>query len=100
MPESAAIIHIESTPGICSVLILGGVTLITVRQIVTWHDRMGLSADEIAVQYGLSIADVYAALTYYFDHQADVDRMADEADAIVEQLKSQVPSRLDSKRAE
>ena len=32
--------------------------------VVIWHERMGLSADEIASNYGLSLADVYAALTY------------------------------------
>lgn len=100
MPESTAIIHIESTPGICGGQPRVAGHRITVRQIVTWHDRMGLSADEIAVQYGLSVADVYAALTYYFDHQADVDQMADEADAIVERLKSQVPSKVTTNRAE
>jgi len=35
---------------------------ITVQNIVTWHERMGRSADEIAADYDLSLADVYAAL--------------------------------------
>ena len=37
---------------------------ITVQNVVIWHERMGLSADEIASNYGLSLADVYAALAY------------------------------------
>lgn len=37
---------------------------ITVQDIVVWHERLGVSADEIASEYGLSLADVYAALAY------------------------------------
>jgi uncharacterized protein (DUF433 family) len=33
-----------------------------VQNVVIWHERMGLCADEIATEYGLSLADVYAAL--------------------------------------
>jgi len=34
---------------------------------VIGHERLGLSADEIAGEYGLSLGDVYAALAYYYD---------------------------------
>ncbi len=34
---------------------------ITVQNIVIWHEFMGHSADEIATEYDLSLADVYAA---------------------------------------
>ena len=57
--------HIEITPGIC-----GGKPRITghrirVEDIVIWHKRLGLSPDEIISQYpSLSLADVYAALSY------------------------------------
>ena len=45
---------------------------ITVQHIVIWHERMGLSADEIASNHGLSLADVYATLTYYYDHRQEI----------------------------
>ena len=41
---------------------------ITVQNTVIWHERMGLSADEIATEYGLSLADVYAALYFKTSH--------------------------------
>jgi uncharacterized protein (DUF433 family) len=47
---------------------------ITVQDVVVWHERLGLSADEIASEYGLSLADVYAALAYYYDHREEIDR--------------------------
>ena len=36
---------------------------ITVEDVAIWHDRLGRSADEIAAEYDLTLADVYAALT-------------------------------------
>ena len=35
---------------------------ISVEQIVVWHEWMGRSADEIATEYDLTLADIYAAL--------------------------------------
>lgn len=54
--------HIDISPGVA-----GGKPRITghritVQNIVIWHERMGISADEIAATYDLTLADVYAAL--------------------------------------
>ena len=46
---------------------------ITVQNIVIWHERLGLGADEIATEYDLTLADVYAALAYYYDHRHEID---------------------------
>ena len=67
---------------------------ITVANIIVWHERMGLSADEIAAEYDLSLADVYAALTYYFDHQQEIDDSIRATEQVVEEMKPQYPSRL------
>ena len=40
-----------------------------------WHERMGLSTDEIASQHGLSLADVNASLAYYYDHRQAIDEV-------------------------
>ena len=61
---------------------------ITVQNIVIWHERMGLSADEIATEYNLTLADVYAALAYYYDHQTDIDAAIKDDEAFVEALRS------------
>ncbi|THJ10049.1 MAG: DUF433 domain-containing protein [Nitrospira sp. CG24C] len=70
---------------------------ITVQHIVIWHERMGLSADEIASNHGLSLAEIYAALTYYYDHRQEIDEaiMADES--YVVELRKQIKSKLSSK---
>lgn len=87
--------HIEITPEVCGGQPRIAGHRITVRQIVTWHDRMGMSADEIASDHDLAISDVYAALAYYFDHREAVDAAATLDDAFVEELKRTVRSKLE-----
>ena len=41
---------------------------IAVQNIVIWHERIGLSADEIATQFSLTLAEIYAALAYYHNN--------------------------------
>jgi hypothetical protein len=52
-----------------------------VQDIALWHERLGMSVAEICVDYELSLAEVYAALAYYFDDKAQIDQdiIADEA---------------------
>lgn len=73
--------HIEVTPGIAGgrPRIVG--RRITVQNIAVWHERLGLAPDEIAAEHDLSLADVHAALAYYFDHRKKIDRAiaADES---------------------
>ena len=61
--------------------------------------RMGKSADEIATEYDLSLADIYAALAYYFDHRAEIDASIREREALVEALRERIPSKLSKKLA-
>ncbi len=89
--------HIEITPGV-----VGGKPRITghritVQNIVVWHEFMGLSADEIAAEYGVSLSDVYAALAYYYDHRAEIDESIQADAAFAEELRKVTPSRLPEK---
>jgi uncharacterized protein (DUF433 family) len=86
--------HIVATPGV-----LGGRPRIAgrrigVEHIVTWHEEMGQSAEYIAREYELSLADVYAALAYYYDHKEEMDARARADEAFVEEMMRQYPSRL------
>jgi len=60
---------------------------ITVQDIAIWHERLGKSPDEIAAEYNLSLAAVYAALAYYFDHRAEIDRTIEEGQAFAEAVR-------------
>jgi uncharacterized protein (DUF433 family) len=89
--------HIVLTPGTCRGKPRIAGRRITVQNIVIWHERMGMTADEISAEYDLSLADVYAALTYYFDHRAEIDQaIADDA-AFVDALRQRTPSLLQEK---
>ena len=70
---------------------------ITVQNIAIWHERMGKSADEICAEYDLQLAEVYAALAYYFDHREEIDRSIEESDLFVESLRQRTPSVLEQK---
>ncbi|MCC7190674.1 MAG: DUF433 domain-containing protein [Anaerolineales bacterium] len=89
--------HIEITPGV-----MGGKPRIaghriSVQNVVIWHNEMGHSVEQIAEDYNLSLADVYAALTYYYDHKEEVDRSMLEDEKFVEEMKRQYPSKLKKK---
>ena len=89
--------HIEITPGISGGKPRIAGHRITVQNIVIWHERMGWSVDEIAAEYDLSLADIYAALTYYFDHRQQIDKDIEESQEFVKALQHQSPSKLRQK---
>ena len=67
---------------------------IRVQDIAIWHERLGLSVDEIAADYDLSLAKIYAAFAYYFDHKAQIDSDIEADEAFVEAFKRDNPSLL------
>jgi uncharacterized protein (DUF433 family) len=87
--------HIEVTPGVSGAKPRIAGHRITVQNIVIWHERLGWSADEIAADYDLTLADVYAALAYYFDHRDEIDQTIQEGEAFVEALRQSTPSKLE-----
>lgn len=89
--------HIVITPGVKSGRPRIAGHRITVQDIVIWHEWMGRSVDEIASDYNLNIADVYAALAYYHDHRKMIDEQIKDDDEFVEALKKETPSRLAKK---
>lgn len=90
--------HIEITPGVC-----GGKPRITghrirVEDIVIWHERMGLSPDEIVSQYPtITLADVYAALAYYHDHFEEIRQQMRKDEAFACEMQAKTPSLVQQK---
>jgi uncharacterized protein (DUF433 family) len=55
-------------------------TRVAVRLIAGWH-RMGKSADEIVAMYPhLNHAQVFDALSYYYDHKAEIEQLLADND--------------------
>ncbi len=80
--------HIETDAGKC-----GGKPVIAGTRIRVWdvyvhHERLGKSPDEIVRAYPhITLADVHAALAYYWDHKDQIDQQMRDADEFVAQLK-------------
>ncbi|MBC8180292.1 DUF433 domain-containing protein [candidate division KSB1 bacterium] len=90
--------HIETTQGIC-----GGKPRISghrirVQDIVIFHEKLGLSVDEIIIQYPtLNFSDVYAALAYYHDHKEIIDKDISDEQQFSDSFIKQYPSKLKNK---
>jgi uncharacterized protein (DUF433 family) len=91
--------HIETTPGICGGKPRIAGHRIKVQHVAVWHERMGLSPDEIVAEHpGLTLADVYAALTYYWDHKKEIDKDIQIDREFAEKLRNGQPSIFEKAR--
>jgi uncharacterized protein (DUF433 family) len=90
--------HIGIKPGHCGgkAHILGH--RIKVQHVVVWHDRMGMTPTEIVVSHPtISLADVHAALAYYYDHRSEIDADIAAEEKLAAELEAKYPSRLQEK---
>jgi len=92
--------HIAVTPDVCGGRPRIAGHRIRVQDIALWHERWGYSAEEIVSRYPqLTLADVHAALAYYYDHRDDIKQHIHDAETLVRTMKQDVPSKLSQKRA-
>jgi uncharacterized protein (DUF433 family) len=75
---------------------------VKVQHVAVWHERMGMSAEEIVATYpSLSLPAVYAALAYYHGHRAEIDSDIEADERFVAEMKAKAgPSRLQQKLAD
>ncbi len=73
---------------------------IKVQQVAIWHEKLGMSPDEIAATYpGLSLPAIYAALAYYHAHRDEIDADIAEDEKFVAELQAKSgPSLLQQKQ--
>ena len=86
--------HIELTPSTAGGRPRIRGRRITVQDVAIWHERLGKSADEIGAEHDLTLADVYAALAYYFDHREEIDRRIADDNTLVDALRKRTPSKI------
>jgi uncharacterized protein (DUF433 family) len=90
--------HIEATPGVSGGRPRIAGHRIRVMDIVVLHEQLGLTPDEILSTYpSLTLADVYAALAYYFDHQEEVQKDLADDRQLAADMARETPSRLQQK---
>ena len=97
--------HVKITPGIGGGKPHIAGQRIRVMDIVLWHNKLGWSPDEIVSQFPrLTLADVYAALTYYWDHKKEIEAEIRRAEEVEAKARSRHPSKLmeklEAKRSE
>jgi uncharacterized protein (DUF433 family) len=91
--------HIGIRPGYCGgePHILGH--RVKVRHVAVWHEQGGMTPAEIVATYPtLTLAQVHAALAYYYDHGEEIQAAIAAEDRFVEEAKAQSgPSLLQEK---
>lgn len=97
--------HVKITPGIGGGKPHIAGHRIRVMDIVLWHNKLGWSPDEIVSQFPqLVLGDVYAALTYYWDHKKEIETEIRRAEEVEAKARSRHPSKLmeklEAKRSE
>jgi uncharacterized protein (DUF433 family) len=92
-------VRIVSTPGICGGRPRIDGHRIQVEDIAIWHERMGMSPDEIVSEYpSITLADVHAALAYYYENRERIDSDIEAAKKYAEEMKAKGgPSLLQEK---
>jgi uncharacterized protein (DUF433 family) len=75
---------------------------VKVQHVAVWHDRLGMSAEEIVATYPtVELAGVYAALAYYHSHRAEIDADIEADERFVAEMKQKAgPSKLDERLVE
>ena len=59
-----------------------------VEHIVLEYERLGWTPDQICDAHsGLTLADVHAAITYYYDHRDEIDNAIQRDEKFVNRLR-------------
>jgi uncharacterized protein (DUF433 family) len=67
-------------------------TRIKVSQIASEYDHLGMTPDQIVEAHPhLSLADIHAALAYYYDHRDQIHAEWREAQTLVDTLRGKYP---------
>lgn len=93
---------IVKTPGVCGGQARIAGTRIKVKHVYTWDECMGLTPAQVAAEYPhLSMAQIHAALAYYWSHQDEIHQDIVDEEKLIAELKAKAgPSKLQEKLAE
>src|SRR5207244_3126742 len=71
---------------------------IKVKHVAVWHEQMGMTPTEIVATYPtITLAQVHAALAYYYDHRDEIRAEIEEGDELAQELRAESPSLLAQK---
>jgi uncharacterized protein (DUF433 family) len=90
--------RISRTPGICDGKACIAGHRVRVLDIVVWHEHQGMTPDEIVSEIPtITLADVHAALAYYFDHIEEIQEEMRTERVFAEEFRRSNPSVLDAR---
>lgn len=89
--------HIVATPGVAGGRPRIAGHRIRVQDVAIWYERLGMTPEEIAVEYELTLGEVHAALAYYFDHRAAMRRDIERDRRFAAEQKRHAPSLIQEK---
>jgi uncharacterized protein (DUF433 family) len=87
--------HISKTPGVCGGRACIAGHRIRVQDIVVWHEMRGYCPDEIVDMFpGITLADVFSALAYYFDNRQEIEDEFRKGEEWAEWARVNCPSKI------
>jgi len=91
-------VHITRMPGVCGGRPCVAGTRIRVQDIYVWYELQGRSPDEIVHDFPqLTLGDVYAALSYFWDNREAMLAHMEADRRFVEEMRTKHPSLLKEK---
>jgi uncharacterized protein (DUF433 family) len=93
---------IVKTPEVCSGRARIAGTRIKVKHVYTWVERMGMTPAQVVADYPhLTMAQVHAALAYYWSHPDEIHQEIEDEEKLVAEMKATAgPSKLRERLAE
>lgn len=92
--------HIEMTPGVCGGKPRIAGHRIRVQDIVVEYEYWGKCPEEIVYHYPtITLADVHAALAYYYDNIEEIRQYIRDAEMLEAELRAKNPSVLHQKHS-
>jgi uncharacterized protein (DUF433 family) len=90
--------RITKTPGVCGGKACIAGHRVRVLDIVEWHEHQGMTPDEIVSEVpSITLADVHAALAYYFDHIDEIREEMRVERTLVDESRRKNPSLVKAK---
>jgi uncharacterized protein (DUF433 family) len=90
--------RITKTPGVCGGKACIAGHRVRVLDIVEWHEHQGITPDEIVSHVpSITLADVHAALAYYFDHIDEIQQEMRDERAFSKEFRRTRTSLLETK---
>lgn len=93
---------IVKTPGTCGGQARIAGTRIKVKHIYVWVERMGMAPAQVVAEYPhLTMAQVHAALAYYWSHRDEIHGDIEHEEKLIAELRSKSgPSKIQQRLAD